>query len=302
MTTPSREGTAMPRVWLPADVSGIGERSLLTTPGNFSIERFRHKSYSLEGIAPSQSHIVALRLKGQCFAERLSEGRRSTAMTGPDSITIIPAQHESNWRVCGEGELTYFHFQESMLRSIADQEYSSDRRKADIVPRLGIHDPQLAAVARTIVREVEENGSRCTLFLDSLMMQLTTWLVRRQTAFAASPRVGDRRIEPFNRTMARRLIEYIDAHLARDLSLAELSSLANLSASHFSHRFKATFGVPPHRMVLNMRIEKAKALVKRTDFTLVETALAVGFSDQAHFITTFRKAVGETPGAFRARM
>lgn len=290
----------MSSVWLPDNVTGIENRSVLITRQSFAVERFRHKSYRLEGIPPNRSHIVALRLKGRCFAERHSEGLRATKMTGLNSITILPAHQESAWRVCGEGEVAYFYLGEKMVQLIASQEFPFDRKRRRVEPRLGIVDRQLAVNARSILQEIEENGHRSLLFLESLVVQMIVGLIRRQSTAGASRFANGRKIEPFNRTMAQRLIDYIEAHLTANLSLTELCAIVNLSPSHFSHRFKATFGLTPHRMVLNMRIERAKMLLATNALPMAELALALGFSDQAHFITTFRKAVGLTPAAFRA--
>jgi AraC family transcriptional regulator len=88
-------------------------------------------------------------------------------------------------------------------------------------------------------------------------------------------------------------------HAAEDLALDELAALANLSAKHFARAFRRSTGMPPHRWLIERRIDRAKALLSTGDLSLAEIALACGFADQSHFTAMFRKAVGATPGSFR---
>jgi len=100
----------------------------------------------------------------------------------------------------------------------------------------------------------------------------------------------------------RRVLDYIEAHLARDLTLAELAEVACLSPSHFSRAFKQAVGTGPHRYTVQRRVERAKALLRHTENTLAGIAAATGFADQSHFTAAFRREVGLTPGRFRAAL
>jgi AraC family transcriptional regulator len=88
-------------------------------------------------------------------------------------------------------------------------------------------------------------------------------------------------------------------HAAEDLALEELAALVSLSAKHFARAFRQSTGMPPHRWLIERRIDRAKALLTEAGLNLAEIALACGFADQSHFTATFRKIVGATPGSFR---
>ena len=85
----------------------------------------------------------------------------------------------------------------------------------------------------------------------------------------------------------------------RRLSLTQLAALARLSSDHFAAQFRRSTGLPPHRYLLQRRIERAKELLAADGMSLAEIGYALGFPSQAHFTTTFRKLVGTTPGAYR---
>ncbi|MFC4698904.1 helix-turn-helix domain-containing protein [Glaciecola siphonariae] len=95
------------------------------------------------------------------------------------------------------------------------------------------------------------------------------------------------------------LENYIQKQLNRDISLKELADLANMSESHFSRKFKSSYGLSPYQYVLNERINEAKRLLRNTHYSLSDIADMVGFSSQAHFNSVFKKTVGITPLKYR---
>lgn len=97
----------------------------------------------------------------------------------------------------------------------------------------------------------------------------------------------------------KRAIDYIEANLEADVSIATLAAVACLSPHHFARAFRETFGEPPHSYVQRRRIARAQNLLQETRTPIAELALDCGFSSQAHFTTVFRQATGATPAAFR---
>ena len=53
---------------------------------------------------------------------------------------------------------------------------------------------------------------------------------------------------------------------------------------------------------MQRRLERAKALMRRTNEPLAEIAYRVGFSDQSHLTSIFRRETGLTPGRYRAAL
>jgi AraC-like DNA-binding protein len=118
----------------------------------------------------------------------------------------------------------------------------------------------------------------------------------RAAVLPASSRRYRGGLAPFQ---ARRLVEYIDAHLAERITLYQLARMAGLSTGHFSRAFKQTFGVSTHSYLIRLRVERAQSVMLSTQLPLSEVALACGLSDQSHFTRMFRRIVGETPNAWR---
>jgi AraC family transcriptional regulator len=95
------------------------------------------------------------------------------------------------------------------------------------------------------------------------------------------------------------LIQYVDENLDRNISLADLAGVVQLSVFHFMRKFRSEFGCPPHAYVMRRRIEHAKRQLARRDIPLKVVAADCGFSDQSHMTRLFRRLLGTTPAEYR---
>jgi AraC-like DNA-binding protein len=100
----------------------------------------------------------------------------------------------------------------------------------------------------------------------------------------------------------RRVLAYIEEHLAEDITVADLANVACLSIFHFTRAFAGTMGVPPHRYLSRRRLESAKAMITTGRASLSEIALDCQFFSQSSFTRAFRRATGMTPAEYRRRL
>jgi len=98
----------------------------------------------------------------------------------------------------------------------------------------------------------------------------------------------------------RRVIEYVQQNLDKDLTLAELAGVVYMSPFHFARLFKCSMGVPPYRFVVRQRISRARICLAMEGQSIAQISRMVGFRTPSHFTTVFRRALGVTPGAYRA--
>lgn len=92
-----------------------------------------------------------------------------------------------------------------------------------------------------------------------------------------------------------------DARYFDALTVADLARAAGLSQAHFSREFRRAFGETPHSYLLTRRLERAAALLRNTDRSVLEICLTVGLQSVGSFTTTFTRIYGMSPSAYRAK-
>jgi AraC-like DNA-binding protein len=94
--------------------------------------------------------------------------------------------------------------------------------------------------------------------------------------------------------------DLVDARYREPLDVAALARAAHLSPAHFSREFRREFGETPHQYLLTRRLERAAALLRNTDWSVAEICVSVGLQSVGSFTTSFGRAYGMSPTAYRA--
>ncbi|QIZ65955.1 response regulator transcription factor [Geobacillus subterraneus] len=96
--------------------------------------------------------------------------------------------------------------------------------------------------------------------------------------------------------------DYIDRHYAEPLTLEEVAEHVGMSPYYFSKLFKEHFGITFIDYVTNVRIERAKEALVRTDCSLKEICFSVGYNDPNYFSRVFKKQTGWSPSEYRKQL
>lgn len=163
-------------------------------------------------------------------------------------------------------------------------------------PAFGTVDPIALGIAQRISVELTGKATPNELYLDSLVTLFSTHLLRtyaNNMRQLPSPRGG------LSAKSARRVEEYLREHFTEKVHVAELAAVAGISPNHFIVRFAKTFGMPPHRYLINLRLDLAEKLLAEGEIAIVEIAYMTGFSDQSHLATTMKRYRGRTPTELR---
>ena len=162
------------------------------------------------------------------------------------------------------------------------------------------HVVREAAVERLIQALVALDGVEkdlVALYVEALCLAILTRLLSMRCR-RDLPATG-RRMAPLPKWRLKRVFDYVNAHLASRITLADLAGAAGRTRMHFAAQFRVATGTRPHDFVLRRRIERAQQLLRDPSLALAEVALCVGFQNQAHFTTVFKRFTGATPHRWR---
>jgi AraC family transcriptional regulator len=221
--------------------------------------------------------------------------RQSKEFIG-NAVSLIPARvpHKTLWQ--RRAALIHIYIHEDFLLRLASDVLHQD--SLELQTTYLVRDLLIEELARSLYRESEGgqlNPSVAKAAVTTLSVRLLrAYSIRKGEAAYAAGGLGP--------TRERRVREYIEADLERDLSIQSLADVVGLSPQHFAVLFRESTGFTPHQYVNHRRIACAQELLKKAGVPLIDISMQCGFSSQSQFITTFRKLVGMTPGRFRSSL
>jgi AraC family transcriptional regulator len=166
-----------------------------------------------------------------------------------------------------------------------------------ISPRLFFFDQAVWDTVLKLKAEVG-NADPCSRqyaeALSLVLMHELTRLERPASAAAVRPLRGGLPL-----WQQKRLMEFIEEHLADEISLAALAELSGLSLYHFARAFTQSFGMPPHRYHMARRMDCARNLLRKLTLSVTEIGVQTGFRETSSFTRAFRRFTGLTPTEYR---
>jgi AraC family transcriptional regulator len=172
---------------------------------------------------------------------------------------------------------------------------SSSHGAVELIPQFAASDAFLAATITMLAHDVEMGYPAGPMYGEALEAALYAHLIRHY-ASQEERTVHNRELSSADR---QRVVEFILDQLHGEIRLSDLAGLLQMDADGFAKRFKRSFGIPPHRFLIESRISRAKALLKDAHLSLVAIALSCGFNSHSHFTTAFRQHTGLTPSLYR---
>lgn len=232
-----------------------------------------------EGIRTSEVHWTG---------QRPVSGKDATGMVG-----VLPMGIPYSARAWAPARCTAIGFQREMLEGFVGMNLSSG---FELIPRYGVADDLVQSCSSALVSDARDGSPLGACYGETLAAALIAHLVRKHSNRTFKQQaLGDPGV------LRRELIrQFIHDRLDEKLSLSTMAATVQMDMYSFAKWFKKSHGMPPHQYLLSARVDKAKGLLTATAESLVSIALKCGFSSQSHFCSVFARAVGTSPGEYRA--
>lgn len=220
------------------------------------------------------------------------EGRRHTGIISKGVSLLMPVGCDSTW-IGNAAPSARLRIPTSLIIAAGEQ---VGRRSVSSVEMRNVfetRDPIIEHMAQIILTEMgREAHPAQALIVEQVSCSLAAHLIRDYNVFDA---VNRHEAPALSRAELLRVTEFIEAHLDRQIGLAELAGVVDVSRFHFGRLFKKAMGMTPIRFVEECRLRRAQSLIADTDFPIAEIALMTGFADQSHFTRRFHRHLGCTP-------
>jgi len=256
----------------------------------FAVTRLRSGPREMEKAPvypPDQAILICVALTPAAIGQwRAIYNGRSVGVTRaiPFATTFIDLSCRMEMWVRGPFDYLHYYLSRELLERIAIE--NAVASSFQLREEFFVEDLVVAQITKNILSPIKHREPLDPLALDQIAAVLGAHVLQAHCGapkFAVPPGRG---LEPWQKL---RTEEMLRAHLEGNITIQELATACSLSTSHFGRCFRQSFGTSVHQRLIQLRIDKAKDLLSRTNKTLVEIALLSGFYDQAAFSRTFSR-------------
>jgi len=239
------------------------------------------------------NHVGGVHLGDPVQLEMKLNGHAPTHTMRAGEVNFLPSNLPFSARCEGRSDFLLISLEPKFLACAAHGIGSQNR--LELTPQIGLNDPLIHGLALALRAEVETGGASGPLYAETLATRLAVHVARKYSGQTLRCREESRGLAKYQ---LRRAIDFIHDHLSEDISLKAIAAAVGMSPFHFSRLFKRSTGASPHQYLLQCRTERAKQLLLQSSESIADVALRLGFCDQSHMTTHFKRAYGVTPKAF----
>jgi AraC family transcriptional regulator len=189
-----------------------------------------------------------------------------------------------------------FYLPRAALDAIADDANAPRIGDLSYQPGAGVNDVTISGLGTLLLPALSHPDQANALFVDHVLLGLGVHIAQTYGGMRPMSRPARGGLAPWQERRAR---EILRANIKRRVVLREVARECGLSVSHFSHAFRRTLGVAPHKWLIGQRVVLSKEKLRDGGLSLSDVAAECGFSDQSHLTRVFRQTVGVSPGAWR---
>jgi AraC family transcriptional regulator len=264
--------------------SGVEVHRYRLSPGESSEFSFQQPVILIPHIdEPSTAHA---RINGVEVSRQVD---RATLSIVPPGLKILP-------RRAAPREVTVIFLDPAIMGEVARLETGLEM--PEIQYQFAIHDPLIRSIGMALDAQLTADYPCAPFYAEILAKALAAHIVATYAKLGIG---GVRNLGP-NRQQLRRSLEFIHNNAHKELTLGDVAAIANMSKFYFAKSFRSVMGIPPHRYIVKLRMEKArKLLLTEESMSIEDVARHVGYADASHFRQLFRRIVGVSASRYRPR-
>jgi AraC-like DNA-binding protein len=251
------------------------------------------KEVSAEAV--TDYHLVKIVLRSTKFWFAINGKTVFDGVAVPGTLHVTEPNLSARCRFKGSYDTLHLHVPNDLIAECARDMPCCRTAVLSATGRV-TRDLTAERLGRALLAAEQIGGSLGQLYVESIGIAT----VARLLALTDRDPDSDRpKVAELAKWRLNRAIEYIEAHLADPVSLADMAAASGLTRMHFAAQFRAATGLRPHEYLLRRRIERGQELLASAGLSVVEVALSVGFQTQAHFTSVFSRFIGQPPHAWR---
>jgi len=239
-----------------------------------------------------KQHTLSLYMSGGYETHRTDV---DSGFGAPGKFCLMPKDSESHWQLGQTQQFMHLYFSDDYLKQLALKVFDIDPRMLQLPELTFTNDVATEALFRHCMATSDWRSGDDHLAMEQVTNTILVSMLQNMgiTKLTAPVKGG---LSP---KVTALVCDYMQANFYRQVYLAELAELAQLSEYHFCRMFKQSMAQTPQAYLLAIRIEQAKLSMRTGQASMADIALQCGFANQSHMGRYFKKLVGISPRQYR---
>jgi AraC family transcriptional regulator len=247
-------------------------------------------------IQPEDAFLVGLTLCDRPNREYWEDGRRAVCDLRAGETCLSDMKRNPTALLDKPYHTLVFYLPRAALDAIADDANAPRIHDLSYEPGAGVNDVTISGLGSLLLPALSHPDQANPLFVDHVLLAVGVHVAQTYGGMRPMSRLARGGLTPWQERRAR---EFLLANIKRGVALREVARECGISVGHFSHAFRRTLGVAPHKWLIEQRVVLSKEKLRVDGLSLSDVAMECGFSDQSHLTRVFGQVVGVSPGAWR---
>jgi AraC family transcriptional regulator len=189
-----------------------------------------------------------------------------------------------------------FYVPRRVLTHIAELDEANDLDEFAHDPCGGIDDPVIRELGFALYPAFQRPDEANMLFVDHITTAIAAHVLHAYSPKTSKPRAS---AVALTKRQQAQVKEVIFAHLDGNVTVAQLAQACGMPVRVFTDAFTNSLGIPPHKWLLERRLERAMTMLKQTKMSISQIARHSGFTGERHLCRVFSQVIGDSPQEWR---